>query len=218
MTSFAFIFGVLPLALATGAGREQPNGDRHRRDRRHADRDHRSRSSTFRSSSCWFAAASATASRRSRERHSPAAGRRRHEARRRLDRAAGHGLHDDGAEICPARSGDPGVMAGRRSRISRRRRSACPSSPTSRSSRTRGCRALIAQALANNRDLMVAASNIAAAREQYRIQRAQQLPTLNASGGRDGQRRQGQRRQRELQCGRCRCRTSSSTCSAAYAR
>ena len=39
---------------------------------------------------------------------------------------------------------------------------------------------LITQALANNRDLMVAASNIAAAREQYRIQRAQQLPTVQA--------------------------------------
>jgi multidrug efflux system outer membrane protein len=44
-------------------------------------------------------------------------------------------------------------------------------------------RALIAQALTNNRDLMVAAANIAAAREQYRIQRAQQLPTVNASAG-----------------------------------
>jgi multidrug efflux system outer membrane protein len=42
---------------------------------------------------------------------------------------------------------------------------------------------LIMEALANNRDLMVAASNIAAAREQYRIQRAQQLPTLNAGTG-----------------------------------
>jgi multidrug efflux system outer membrane protein len=42
---------------------------------------------------------------------------------------------------------------------------------------------LIGQALANNRDLMVAASNIAAAREQYRIQRAQQLPTVNAGTG-----------------------------------
>ena len=41
--------------------------------------------------------------------------------------------------------------------------------------------ALIAEALANNRDLMVAASNIAAAREQVRIQRAQQLPTVNAA-------------------------------------
>ena len=43
--------------------------------------------------------------------------------------------------------------------------------------------ALIGQALANNRDLMIAASNIAAAREQYRIQRAQQLPTVNAGTG-----------------------------------
>ncbi|MES2119059.1 MAG: efflux transporter outer membrane subunit [Pseudomonadota bacterium] len=42
---------------------------------------------------------------------------------------------------------------------------------------------LIGQALANNRDLMVAAGNIAAAREQYRIQRAQQLPQLAASAG-----------------------------------
>ena len=43
--------------------------------------------------------------------------------------------------------------------------------------------ALIGQALVNNRDLMVAAANIAAAREQYRIQRANQLPQVNASGG-----------------------------------
>lgn len=42
---------------------------------------------------------------------------------------------------------------------------------------------LISQALVNNRDLMTAAANVAAAREQYRIQRASQLPQLNASGG-----------------------------------
>src|SRR5512142_2899726 len=42
---------------------------------------------------------------------------------------------------------------------------------------------LIAQALVNNRDLMVAAANIAAAREQYRIQRANQLPTVSAGAG-----------------------------------
>ena len=42
---------------------------------------------------------------------------------------------------------------------------------------------LIGQALVNNRDLMVAAANIAAAREQYRIQRANQLPQVNAQGG-----------------------------------
>ena len=43
--------------------------------------------------------------------------------------------------------------------------------------------ALIGQALANNRDLMVAAANIAAARQQYRIQRSSQLPQLNAAAG-----------------------------------
>ena len=42
---------------------------------------------------------------------------------------------------------------------------------------------LIAEALANNRNLMIAASNVAAAREQYRIQRAQLLPTVGASAG-----------------------------------
>ena len=47
----------------------------------------------------------------------------------------------------------------------------------------RRLRTLIGEALANNRDMMVAASSIAAAREQYRIQRANQLPTLDANAG-----------------------------------
>lgn len=42
---------------------------------------------------------------------------------------------------------------------------------------------LIAEALVNNRDLMVAAAKIDAAREQYVIQRAQQFPQLGASTG-----------------------------------
>jgi multidrug efflux system outer membrane protein len=42
---------------------------------------------------------------------------------------------------------------------------------------------LIGQALLNNRDLMTAAANIAAAREQYRIQRAQRFPQINANAG-----------------------------------
>jgi multidrug efflux system outer membrane protein len=42
---------------------------------------------------------------------------------------------------------------------------------------------LIAEALTNNRDLMVAAANIEAARERYHIQRANQLPTVNANAG-----------------------------------
>ena len=41
--------------------------------------------------------------------------------------------------------------------------------------------ALIVEALANNRDLTVAAANVAAAREQFHVQRAQQLPTVNAA-------------------------------------
>jgi outer membrane protein, multidrug efflux system len=42
---------------------------------------------------------------------------------------------------------------------------------------------LIAQALANNRNLAAAAANIVAAREEYRIQRAQQFPQLDAAAG-----------------------------------
>ena len=42
---------------------------------------------------------------------------------------------------------------------------------------------LIAQALVNNQDLAGAAANVAAAQAQYRIQRANQLPQVNASGG-----------------------------------
>lgn len=45
--------------------------------------------------------------------------------------------------------------------------------------------ALIEQALVNNRDLAVAAANIAAAREQVRIQRANQFPQLDAGGSVD---------------------------------
>lgn len=43
--------------------------------------------------------------------------------------------------------------------------------------------ALIEQALANNRDLRVAAANIRIAREQYVVQRAGRLPTINLGGG-----------------------------------
>ncbi|CAA9488614.1 MAG: Efflux transport system, outer membrane factor (OMF) lipoprotein [uncultured Sphingomonas sp.] len=42
---------------------------------------------------------------------------------------------------------------------------------------------LVQQALANNRDLRVAAANIVAARERYRIQRSNQLPQVDATGG-----------------------------------
>lgn len=42
--------------------------------------------------------------------------------------------------------------------------------------------AIVAQALANNRDLRIAAANIAAARAKYRIQRAELLPEVDATG------------------------------------
>ena len=51
--------------------------------------------------------------------------------------------------------------------------------------------ALIGQALSNNKDLQVAAANIAAARARYRIQRAQQFPQVDASAGASAQPRSG---------------------------
>jgi NodT family efflux transporter outer membrane factor (OMF) lipoprotein len=45
-----------------------------------------------------------------------------------------------------------------------------------------GLRRTIDTALANNRDLRVALANIEQARAQYRVQRADRLPTLNANG------------------------------------
>jgi len=47
----------------------------------------------------------------------------------------------------------------------------------------RRLQSLIDQALANNRDLAVAAANIAVARERYRIQRAEQFPEVDARAG-----------------------------------
>jgi multidrug efflux system outer membrane protein len=44
-------------------------------------------------------------------------------------------------------------------------------------------RAVIAVALANNRDMRVALANIEAAQAQYRVQRAELFPTVNASAG-----------------------------------
>lgn len=43
--------------------------------------------------------------------------------------------------------------------------------------------AVIGQALTNNRDLRVAVANIAAARAQYRVQRAEMFPTITANAG-----------------------------------
>ena len=52
-------------------------------------------------------------------------------------------------------------------------------------------RDVIALALANNRDLRVAALNIEQARAQYRIQRADLFPTIGATGGQTAQRLPG---------------------------
>lgn len=51
--------------------------------------------------------------------------------------------------------------------------------------------ALVEQALGNNRDLRIAAANLAAARAQVRVQRAEQLPQVGIAGGVDRVRSDG---------------------------
>src|SRR3546814_8249166 len=43
-------------------------------------------------------------------------------------------------------------------------------------------RQVIETGIANNRDLRIAAANVQQARAQYRVQRADRLPTVNATG------------------------------------
>ena len=52
--------------------------------------------------------------------------------------------------------------------------------------------ALVEQALVNNRDLRIAAANIASARALYRVQRAEIFPTIDATGGASVSRTPGQ--------------------------
>jgi multidrug efflux system outer membrane protein len=52
---------------------------------------------------------------------------------------------------------------------------------------------VIERALANNRDLRAALANVQSARAQYRIQRAEQLPTITADAGASFSRRSGER-------------------------
>jgi multidrug efflux system outer membrane protein len=54
-------------------------------------------------------------------------------------------------------------------------------------------RTIIQRALANNRDLRVTLANVLAARAQYRIQRAAQLPTVTADAGASFARHNGER-------------------------
>jgi multidrug efflux system outer membrane protein len=65
----------------------------------------------------------------------------------------------------------------------RQSEAALPSIPYGQIFRDPRLQALIAQALANNQDLKLAAANIAAAHAQYRIQHAALLPQINAGAG-----------------------------------
>ena len=104
------------------------------------------------------------------------------------------------ARRCRRRSDYPGRIRRRRgARAARDRRSAWRSS-----SSTRGSRRWSRQALDRNRDLAVAVARIEEARGLYRIQNADRLPTLGASGDVDALARAGPDRPGDDQplCGR----------------
>ncbi len=197
MTSFAFIFGVMPLAISTGAGAN-------------------SRIAIGTSVIGGMLTATILAIfyiplffvlvRRSardgiarlRARIAPPAGGAKREARRRPDRACSRPRARRWSRryVRPSPAipsswpvGDPYLRAAE---------APLPAVRYTDIFRDPRLQTLIAQALVNNRDLMVAAANIAAAREQYRIQRASQFPTLDAnagatvSGGDEGARSNGQ--------------------------
>ena len=113
MTSFAFIFGVFPLAVATGPGANGRiaigtaviGGMLRRRSLP---------CSISPSSTCWSAAECVTASSSFGSISAAAAARPRREARRRPSCDARRRLHLDGAEICPAGTGGARLLAGRR--------------------------------------------------------------------------------------------------------
>ena len=182
MTSFSFIFGVLPLAISTGAGANSRIAigtsviggmltATHPRDLLHP---------------AVLRPGPPQRPRRHHAAHHATRIRRRREAARMRRGAALLALLADAAapsmepQSRGARPGGAAVLAGRR-RLSRPERSALPASPISDIFRDPRLQTLIAQALVNNRDLMIAAANIAAAREQYHIQRAQLFPQVDAS-------------------------------------
>ena len=111
---------------------------------------------------------------------SAGAARRRHETVCRDDRATVDSMHDAGAEARTTRSGNPSLLACWR--CSAQAIGSGSAAITYRDIFRDGrLQTLIGEALVNNRDLMAAASNIQAALEQYHIQRAQQFPQLNAA-------------------------------------
>ena len=183
MTSFAFIFGVLPLALSTGAGANSRIAIGTAVDRRHAHRERCSRSFTFRCFSSSSAAAYAMGSRPSASACGAAggAGMRRFAAALALLATSCASLEPDYVRPDPAIP--PSWPVG--DAYLRQAEAALPAVTYREIFHDPRLQTLIGQALINNRDLMVAAANIAAAREQYQIQRANQLPQLNAGAGRD---------------------------------
>ena len=216
MTSFAFIFGVLPLAIATGAGAN-------------------SRIAIGTAVIGGMLTATVLAIfyiplffvlvRRSvrdgikviPRAHPPAAARRRHEARGRLPRAARHRLRDDGAELC-------------RGPTRRSRRRGRPAIPISRQAEV-GLPVLTYQQIFQRP--AAADADRAGAGQQPRPdgrrrrtspRRASNIASSAPQQLPDGQRRRrrrrvsgdkDERRQRRLSSRASACRASSSTCSAA---
>ena len=115
---------------------------------------------------------------------SASAGLRRLEEGRGNSRAGRDGLRVDAAGLCPARLARSPRHGRPATPICAQSEAALPTVTYRDIFRDPRLQALIEQALVNNRDLMVAAANIAAAREQVRIQRANQFPQVDAGAHR----------------------------------
>ena len=218
MTSFAFIFGVLPLALVDRRRRQQPHRHRHLGDRRHADRD-------AAGDLLHPAVLRAGAPRRPRRRWSIIAERirgarraaKRMRTRRRshrlclLDRLLLAGAADVPPTPLPV---PPSWPAGDRL-SARRARRRCPRVTYRDVFRDPRLQTLIVQALANNRDLRIAAANIAAARAQVRITARRAIAAARRDAARARTRRRRRRRHRRpATTSASGSRRSRSTCSA----
>ena len=186
MTSLAFMFGVLPLALASGAGSGAQNAVGTGRHRRHARVD-----------------VPRDAVRAGVLRRDPA------ELQGEADQSACRAVHVRGGDMKARAARDlpcrrrRAPARWRRATSGRPRRSRIPTTLASRTASRRPRRRtslwrdvfpdpqlqdLIGRALANNRDLRVAALNVEAARAQYRIQRSALVPSIDAEGSGSSQR------------------------------
>ena len=191
MTSLAFGFGVLPLAHRHRRRFRQPERHRHRRARRHHRRHrarHLLRAAVLRGDQAHFQGQTAGGTRSS----CCPAGAQVMTPLRTLTLALAAALAS-GCTLIPSYERPAAPVAAGFPNAAPAAAAATPADAIAWRDYFADARLreVIALALANNRDLRVAALNIEKARAQYRIQRADLFPAVGASGGQNAQRLPG---------------------------